>query len=279
MNGKIRAYAIHSTELINELQRRHHTWPTASAALGRAATAGAMIGAMLKGNEKLTIQIKGNGPIGQILIDANGMGQVRGYVSNPKVHLPLNEQGKLDVAGAVGEGTIYVIKDLGLKESYRGSTPIISGELGEDFTYYFTHSEQTPSAVALGVLVNPDHSIQAAGGFIIQILPGISDQEIKDLEKTIEEIQSVSALINQGLTPEEILTKIFKNDLKILDKMDIQFKCNCSKERIESVLIQLGKEEIEDMIEKEGEAEIICQFCNTKYHFDQTELRELLLKL
>ncbi|OEG00315.1 Hsp33 family molecular chaperone [Vulcanibacillus modesticaldus] len=275
-DGKVRVYVINSTELVSQLQKSHDTWPTASAALGRAATIGAMMGAMLKGDEKLTIQIKGDGPIGQIVIDANNKGEVRGYVTNPVVDIPKNKKGKLDVARAVGKGNIYIIKDLGLKEPYRGSIPIVSGELGEDFTYYFAHSEQTPSAVAVGVLVNKDYSIKAAGGFIIQILPNITDEEISLIERTLENFPPVSSLIDQGLTPEDILEKLFADPVQILEKMDIQFKCNCSKERIKKVLISLGKEEIEDMIEKEDVVEVVCQFCNTKYHYNKEELGKLL---
>lgn len=278
-DGKVRAYAINTTNLVNELQNDHQTLPTASAALGRAATIGAMMGAMLKGEEKLTIQINGDGPIGKIVIDANAKGVVRGYVTNPEVDLPLNPNGKLDVANAVGEGYIYVIKDLGLKEPYRGSVPIISGELGEDFTYYFAHSEQTPSAVGAGVLVNPDNSIKASGGFIIQVLPGIKDDEVDIIENALATIPPISKLIEDGLSPSEILKEIFKDKLQILETMDIKYECNCSRERIENLLISLGKEEIEDMIEKEGEAEIICQFCREKYHYNDEDLRIILEKI
>jgi len=180
--GGLRVFAARTTGLAGELQRRHGTYPTATAALGRAATAGAMMGAMLKGEEKLTVQVKGDGPLGQIVVDANAKGEVRGYVDNPQVHLPSNAQGKLDVAGAVGRsGYIHIVKDLGLKEPYRGSVPIVSGELGEDFTYYFASSEQTPSAVGLGVLVDVDGSVKHAGGFILQIMPGAEDRDVARL--------------------------------------------------------------------------------------------------
>ncbi len=279
LDGKVRAYAIDATNLVNELQQKHQTLPIASAALGRATTIGALMGAMMKGKDKLTIQIQGDGPLGQIVVDANAAGEVRGYVTNPKVDLPNNENGKLDVAGAIGKGNIFVIKDLGLKESYRGNIPIISGELGEDFTYYFVQSEQTPSAVAVGVLVNPDYSIRAAGGIIIQILPGITDEEVNQLEKAISKISSISSLIDQGLTPEHILGQLFHEQFKVIERINIQFTCNCSRDRIENTLIQLGKEELEDMIEKEGEAEVICQFCSTKYHFNKKELSNIIAKL
>lgn len=189
-----------------------------------------MMGAMLKGEEKLTVMVKGNGPIGQITAESNARGEVRGYVSNPHVHLPSNSLGKLDVAGAVGtEGFIDVSKDLGLKEPYRGSVPIVSGELGDDFTYYFAISEQTPAAVGLGVLVETDNSVRVAGGFIIQLLPGLTDAEISEIEQTLSTMPSVTALLDQGLEPEEMLTYLLP-DAVILDGLDIAFKCQCSRE-------------------------------------------------
>jgi molecular chaperone Hsp33 len=272
LDGKVRAFAIRSTELVEEARRRHDTWPTASAALGRTITAAAMMGAMLKGNEKLTTQIKGNGPLGQVVADANANGEVRGYVDNPHVHLPPNALGKLDVAGAVGtEGFLYVIKDVGMKEPYRGSVPIVSGELGDDFTYYFYKSEQTPSAVGLGVLVNPDNSIQAAGGFIVQLLPGMSDEEITELEKKLASLPSVTDMVKEGETPEQILNRLL-SDVKVLEKTDVRFQCTCSKDRLESVLISLGIEEIAGIRIEQGEAEVICHFCNEKYLFSEQEL-------
>lgn len=275
LNGNVRAFAIRSTQLVEELRRRHDTWPTASAALGRTVTAAAMMGAMLKGEEKLTIQIKGGGPIGQIVADANPKGEVRGYVTNPHVHLPLNSIGKLDVAGAVGtDGFLHVIKDVGLKEPYRGNVPIISGEIGEDFTYYFYKSEQTPSAVGLGVLVNPDNSILAAGGFIVQILPGITDDELSNLEAQLAKIPPVSQLIHEGETPEGMLRRLLP-DVKVLESMGVSFQCKCSQQRIEDVIVSLGEQEIQSMITEQGGAEVICHFCNEKYHFDEEQLHRL----
>jgi len=276
LEGKIRAYAIRSTELVNELQQSHNTTPVASAALGRAGTIGAMMGAMLKGEEKLTVQIKGDGPVGQIIIDANSKGIVRGYIKNGQVDLPLNEKGKLDVASAIGEGYLYVIKDLGLKDYYTGSVPLISGELGEDFTYYFANSEQTPSAVGVGVLVNPDYTIRAAGGFIIQVLPGIDEEVVEQLDSKLSTINSVTTLIDEGLSPEQILEHLL-GEIHILDRMEIQFQCNCSNERIDNMLIGLGKDEIKDLIEKEGEAHITCQFCNKEYNYQKEDLKKLLV--
>jgi molecular chaperone Hsp33 len=279
-DGQIRAYAVKSTETVGEGQRRHHTWPTASAALGRAMTAGVMMGTMLKGEEKITIKIEGKGPIGVIIVDTNAKGDVRGYVTNPQTHFDLNEHGKLDVSRAVGtEGTLTVVKDLGLREHFSGQVPIVSGELGEDFTYYFVASEQVPSSVGVGVLVNPDNSILAAGGFIIQLLPDTNEEVIDDIEKRIQSSAPISKLIQQGLSPEEILTSLLgEGNVKILEKMPIQFKCNCSKERFSAAIISLGKTEIEDMIHDDGQAETQCHFCNSKYLFSKEELEELLIE-
>jgi molecular chaperone Hsp33 len=277
--GKVRLFGVQSTGIVAELQRRHDTWPTATAALGRAVSAGLMMGAMLKGDEKLTIQIKGDGPIGQIVVDASASGEVRGYVDNPHVDLPLNEAGKLDVAGAVGrEGTIYVIKDLGLKEPYRGSVPIISGELGEDFTYYFAKSEQTPSAVAVGVLVNPDGTARAAGGFIIQIMPGMTDEEITEIETKLAGLRPVTELLDNGLSIEQIVAQVV-DDVEILETMDAVFRCQCSEERVERTLISMGKAEIEQLLSEDEAVEVVCHFCNEAYHFDHDRLRSILQKI
>ncbi|MGQ3481495.1 Hsp33 family molecular chaperone HslO [Paenibacillus sp. TY11] len=276
MDGRVRAFAVRTTQLVEELRRRHDTYPTATAALGRTLTAGAIMGSMLKGKERLTIQVKGDGPIGQIVVDANAVGEVRGYVTEPHVHLPSNSMGKLDVAGAVGtEGFIHIIKDLGLKEPYRGSTPIISGELGEDFTYYFAKSEQTPSAVGLGVLVDTDNSVIVAGGFIIQLLPGLNDDEITAIENAVGSIPPVTALLDQGLELDEMLRWMLP-DVRILDELDIHFQCECSRERVEKTLISLGESELEQLIEEEGQAEVVCHFCNEAYQFNKDELQDLL---
>ncbi|MET3211023.1 UNVERIFIED_CONTAM: molecular chaperone Hsp33 [Paenibacillus sp. PvR008] len=276
LDGRVRAFAVRTTELVEELRRRHDTYPTATAALGRTLTAGAIMGSMLKGKERLTIQVKGDGPIGQIVVDSNAVGEVRGYVSEPHVHLPSNSMGKLDVAGAVGtEGFIHIIKDLGLKEPYRGSTPIISGELGEDFTYYFAKSEQTPSAVGLGVLVDTDSSVIVAGGFIIQLLPGLDDDEITAIENAVGSIPPVTALLDQGLELDEMLRWMLP-DVRVLDEMDIHFQCECSGERVEKTLISLGESELKQLIEEEGQAEVVCHFCNEAYQFNKDELQNLL---
>ncbi|MEF2247598.1 MULTISPECIES: Hsp33 family molecular chaperone HslO [unclassified Paenibacillus] len=276
-DGKIRVFAARTTKLVELLRQQHDTYPTATAAFGRTLTAGAIMGAMLKGQEKLTIQVKGDGPIGQIVVDANADGEVRGYVSHPHVQLASNDKGKLDVAGAVGRtGHIHVIKDLGMKEPYKGSIPIISGELGEDFTYYFAVSEQTPSAVGLGVLVDTDNSVIHSGGFIVQLLPGLTDEEITRLENAIGTLPPVTALLDQGETPESLLRWIVGDDLVIHDTMDITFKCLCSLERVEQTLISLGESEMQQIIEEDGKAEVVCQFCNTAYKLDRNQLENLL---
>ncbi|MEH7126241.1 Hsp33 family molecular chaperone HslO [Bacillus sp. JJ1773] len=276
-NGQVRAYAVRTTETIGEAQRRHKTWPTASAALGRAMSAGVMMGAMLKGEEKITIKIEGGGPIGPILVDSNSRGEVRGYATHPQTHFDLNEQGKLDVRRAVGTtGSLTVIKDIGMKENFSGQVPIVSGELGEDFTYYFVTSEQTPSSVGVGVLVNPDNTILAAGGFIVQLMPGTEDETISQIENRLKTIPPVSKLIEQGLTPEELLEELLgKENIKILEKLPVSFTCTCSKERFGNVITSLGAEEIQDMIDKEGKAEAQCHFCNEIYHYSKDELEGL----
>jgi molecular chaperone Hsp33 len=235
-----------------------------------------MLGAMLKGNDKLTVKIEGDGPIGAIIADGNGKGEVRGYVSQPHVHFDLNEAGKLDVRRAVGtSGTLSVVKDLGLRDHFTGQVEIVSGEIGEDFTYYLVTSEQVPSSVGVGVLVNPDHSILASGGFIIQLLPGTDDETITKLENRLSTIDPISKLIHRGLSPEEILEEVLGESPEILEKMPVQFHCNCSKERFAAAIIGLGSDEIQEMIDEDGQAEAACHFCNEKYHYTKEELKEL----
>lgn len=275
---QVRAYAVNSTETVGEAQRRHQTWPTTSAALGRAMTAGAMMGAMLKGEEKLTVKVEGDGPIGAIIVDSDAKGHVRGYVSNPQVHFDLNEKGKLDVQRAVGtNGTVSVVKDIGLRENFSGQVPIVSGELGEDFTYYFAVSEQTPSSVGVGVLVNPDNTILAAGGFIIQLMPGTDEETISKIEESINKTPPVSKMIQDGLSPEEILYQLLGEDnVQVIEKMPVKFQCTCSKERFGRAIISLGESEIQEMITEDGKADTQCHFCNAEYHFTKEELKDIL---
>src|SRR5690625_4484529 len=259
--GMVRAYATTTTEAVEEARRRQDTWATASAALGRSITITGLMGAMLKGEDTITAKM-----------------DVRGYVINPHVDFPLNSQGKLDVKRAVGvEGTLSVVKDLGLKDYFTGQVPIVSGEISEDFTYYFANSEQTPSAVGAGVLVNPDHTIFAAGGFIVQLMPGASEEIISKLENAIEFLPPISSLIRDGKNPEQILQQLFKDDdIKFLEKMSIKFQCKCSKERMMNAIKGLGKKEILEMIEEDHGAETTCHFCNNKYNITEEELKTLL---
>jgi molecular chaperone Hsp33 len=276
-DGQVRAYATVTTETVNEAQRRHNTWPTASAALGRALTAGAMLGAMLKGEDKLTIKIEGDGPLGVIVVDGNARGEVRGYVTNPQTHLDLNQHGKLDVKNAVGSnGTLYVVKDLGMRDFFTGQVPLVSGELGEDFTYYLLKSEQTPSSVGVGVLVNPDDTVEAAVGFMVQVMPECEEDTIAKIEGQLQAMPSVTELIQRGLTPEEILFEILgEPNVKILETLPVEFKCRCARERIADAIIGLGQDEISDLIETDGRAEAQCHFCNEKYEFSREELEEM----
>lgn len=277
-DGKVRAFSVRTTETVGEAQQRHDTWPTASAALGRSMTAGVMMGAMLKGDDKITVKVEGQGPIGAIIVDSNSKGEVRGYVSHPHTHFDLNEHGKLDVRRAVGtDGLLTIVKDLGMRDFFTGSVPIVSGELGEDFTYYFVASEQVPSSVGLGVLVNPDNTILAAGGFIIQLMPGIEDETISIIESKLSEMEPVSKLIARGLSPEELLQEVLgAENVQVLDKMPVSFDCNCSKERFGTAILGLGEAEIQEIIDDEGHAEAQCHFCMEKYQFSREDLESFI---
>lgn len=277
LDGWVRAFAARTTGMVEEWKERHQASPTAVAALGRSLTAGAMMGAMLKGEEKLVIQIKGGGPIGQIAVEANAMGEVRGYVDDPKVDFGPNRAGKLDVAGAVGTtGFLYVTKDLGLKEPYRGSVPIVSGELAEDFTYYFAKSEQTPSAVALGVLfAKGEYTVKEAGGFIVQLMPGLAEEEIAGIEDTLSCLPPMTAMLEEGLELDEILARVL-GTVRVLDRMDLQLRCKCSRERVEQTIISLGPEELEKLSDEDERIEVKCHFCNEAYIFEKPELLRIV---
>jgi len=278
-NGFIRGFAARATDLVQEAQRLHGLSPVASAALGRTMTAAVMLGADMKGEEDtLSIIVKGDGPLGSIVVVATSGGDVKGYVANPKVELPLNVHNKLDVAAAVGKnGRITVMKDLGLKEPYIGQADLISGEIAEDVAYYLTVSEQQPSAVALGVLVNPDYTIKAAGGFIIQALPGAPEEVIADIEKQVSISTSISRQFDEGKTPEEVLEGILgRHGMQVKAVMDVRFKCDCSRERLRRILMGMDEKELIDIIEKDKRAEVVCHYCNKKYVFEEEELKELL---
>ena len=279
-DGQIRAFAATTKEMVETAKNAHNTSPIATAALGRLMTAAAMMGSDLKGEgELLTLRIEGDGPIGGLLVTADGKGDVKGYAFNPDVMLPPNAQGKLDVGGSLGLGVLSVIKDIGLKEPYVGQTQLITGEIAEDLTYYFATSEQVPSSVALGVLMNKDNTVRQAGGFIIQLLPGASDEIIDRLEAKLSGISSITSLLDAGKTPEEILKDILGEfGLEILKKMPVQFHCDCERSRVEKAIISIGRKEIQDMIDEEKEIEVNCQFCNKHYKFSVDELGEMLKK-
>lgn len=277
-DGKVRAYAVRATNTVAEAQRRHDTWSASSAALGRTIVAGLILGATVKGDDIITAKVQGDGPAGSIVVTANGSGQVKGYIQQPHVSLPLNEQGKIDVRGAVGtEGVLTVIKDLGLKEPFSGQVPLVSGELGEDFTYYMATSEQVPSSIGLSVLVNPDESIKASGGFMIQMMPGADEEIVEQIEERLQQMPLVSDLLDQGESPEQILARILGEEhLKIIEKEPVSFHCDCSKEKFARAIISVGKEAIEEMINEDHGAEAVCQFCENKYQYTEEELQVLL---
>ena len=274
---QVRAFAATTRELVEHARHAHNTSPVATAALGRLLTAGAMMGVMMKGDDDLlTLKVQGSGPIEGLTVTADYKGNVKGYAFNPGVMLPPNEKGKLDVGGAVGEGVLSVIKDIGLKEPYVGQTILVGGEIAEDLTYYYATSEQTPSSVALGVLMNKDNTVRQAGGFIIQLLPGASDEMIDKLEKKLGEITSITSLLDEGNTPEMILDHILGEfGLEIMDKVPAEFTCNCTKERVEKALISIGKKELNEMIDEGESIEVNCHFCSRHYHFSVEELTDI----
>lgn len=277
-DGQIRAFAATTRDLVEYAKSIHNTSPIATAALGRLLTAGSMMGSMMKGEDDLlTLQITCNGPIKGLTVTADAKANVKGYVYNPHVMLPPSPKGKLDVGGAVQSGILNVIKDMGLKEPYVGQTELVSGEIAEDITYYYATSEQVPSSVALGVLMNKDNTVKQAGGFIIQLLPFADEAIIEQLEKKISEIDSITALLDKHETPEIILEHILGDfGLEILDKVNTQFFCNCTKERVEKAIVSIGKTDIQEMIDDNEPIEVNCHFCNNHYHFSVDELKEIV---
>ncbi len=276
-DGTIRAFAITSRGIAEEARRRHNTSPIVTAALGRLLSAAAMMGIMMKGEDDiLTVQIRSDGPIQGLTATADSHGRVKGYAWEPDVMLPA-KNGKLDVGGAVGSGILSVIKDLGLKEPYVGQTDLVSGEIGEDLTYYFAVSEQTPSSVGLGVLMNLDNTVRQAGGFIIQIMPDADDAVVDELEQRISGVSSVTDMLEEGLTPETMLEYLLDGyDLEITEKIPASFYCGCSKERVKKALISLGREELQDMIDAGDPVEIRCEMCGSTYTFEVDELKMCL---
>ena len=278
--GQIRAFAATTRDLTETARQAHNTSPVATAALGRLMTAAVMMGYDMKGaDDLLTIKIQGDGPIGGLVVTADSHGEVKGYAFNPGVMLPPNDKGKLDVGGALGVGVLSVIKDIGLKEPYVGQTVLQTSEIAEDLTYYFATSEQVPSSVGLGVLMNKDNTVREAGGFIIQLMPNATDEFIDKLEKRIKEIKSVTNMLDEGMTPEDILEHILGDmDLQILDTVPTEFYCNCSKERVSAAVISVGKEELQKMIDEGEPIEVNCHFCNSHYKFSVDELKDMLIK-
>ncbi|EQK44898.1 MULTISPECIES: Hsp33 family molecular chaperone HslO [Paraclostridium] len=280
-DGQVRAFVATTRNMVEKARDLHKTSKVATAALGRTLTATSMMGLMMKNDgDKITVIIKGGGPIGSILATANSKGIVKGYVDNPNVVVEDYENGKLNVAAAVGsEGTVRVTKDLGLREPYNGSYPMVSGEIAQDLTYYFALSEQTPSVVALGVLTK-EEEVEYAGGFIVQLMPDATEETISKLESNVANLDSITNMLKEGKTPEDILNIVLDGlNPQILDKCDVGFECECSKERVEGVLISIGQHQLAEMIEEDKKAEIGCQFCNTKYMFDEDELKAILDKM
>ena len=276
--GQVRAFAATTRDTVEAARAAHNLSPVAAAALGRLLTGGAMMGVMMKEEEDLlTIKIEGDGPIGGLTVTADSRGNVKGYVFHPEVMLPPNDKGKLDVGGALGVGVLTVIKDMGMKEPYVGQTILVTGEIGDDLTYYFATSEQTPSSVALGVLMNRENTVRQAGGFILQMMPGASEDVIAGLERRLAQIHSVTKLLDEGRTPESNLEYVLgEYGLEILDRTDMRFYCNCSKERIEKALISVGKKELQAMIDDGKTIEVNCHFCSKHYPVTVDELKDLL---
>jgi len=274
----IRLYAAITTNLVEDARKIHDTWPAATAAFGRTLTAALIMGALLKGDQSLVIQIDGKGPIGKIIALSNANGEVKGMVSNPRVHLSTNE-GKLAVGKVVGsDGFLRVTKDLKVKDIYTSSAKLQTGEIGDDLAYYFAMSEQTPSSVGLGVLVSPDGNVLSSGGFILQVLPGVLNETINMIEKNISIMKPISDLLFEGYSPEDLISEITKGNYEIIESLDVKYVCDCTVERFAKGLISLGEVELQEMIDKDEMVEVVCQFCNKKYDFSITDLQKLKLE-
>ena len=279
-DGSVFAVAVDATDLAARAEQIHKTSAVVTAALGRLLSAASMMGYLLKGEEdSVTLRVKGDGPAGAVIAAADSSGNVRGYVGNPVVELPLNEKGKLDVGGAVGKnGALYVMKDLGLKEPYIGSVPLLSGELAEEVTSYYAVSEQVPTVCSLGVLVNPDLTVRAAGGFLVQLLPFAPEEAVEKVEKAVAAIPPVTKLLDGGASPEDICRRALDGfEVELLEEAPVEYRCDCSREKVLRALVSLGKEELEEMA-AEPETEVTCHFCDAAYRFSEDELRALLRK-
>lgn len=277
-NGQIRAFAATTRELTEKARQIHNTSPVATAALGRLMCAGAMMGVTMKGEKDLTtLTIKGDGPLGGLTVTADSKGGVKGYVNNPSFVNPANFYGKFDVGGAIGYGTLTVIKDIGLKEPYSGQVGLMTGEIAEDLTYYFATSEQVPTSVGLGVLMNKENTVRQAGGFIVQLMPFADDEVVDKLEAKINSINSVTTMLDEGMSPEDILTYVLGDmGLEMTEKTPVEYRCNCSKERVRKAIISIGKKDIQEMIDDNKPIEVNCHFCNTNYEFSIDELKKML---
>lgn len=280
MDGAIRVFCAITTDTVNRAHEIHKTFPVATAALGRLLTGAAIMGAagLKSETDSLTLQLNGDGPLGRVVAVSDCNSKVRGYVHNPQIGLPLNDKGKIDVGGGVGQGFLIVVRDLGLKEPYVGQIPLVSGEVAEDLTYYYAKSEQIPTAMALGVLVDTDCSVKAAGGFMIQLMPEATEEMAEKIEEMLKNIPPVTTMIDEGMSAEDILFKITEGFSMIMENKAAEpaYECKCTKERMERALISIGKEELTSLIEEQGEAEMCCQFCDNKYKFNKQELMELL---
>lgn len=276
-DGQVRAFAITAKELVEEARVRHNTSPVATAALGRLLAGGAMMGSMMKNDsDMLTVKVRGNGPLGGITVTADSKANVKGYVENPDACLP-PKNGKLDVGGAVGIGILQVIKDMGLKEPYVGDTMLVTSEIAEDLTYYFASSEQVPSSVGLGVLMEKNNTVKCAGGFIIQMMPFASEETISKIENNLKHVTSVTELLDKGYTPEQILEELLGDTgLEITDTMPAQFYCNCSKERVEKAVASIGRKDIQEMIDEGKDIEVKCHFCNSAYLYTVEDLKRII---
>lgn len=277
-DAQIRVFAATTRELTEKARQLHNTSPIVTAALGRLMTGAVMMGAMLKGEDDLlTLQVSGDGPMKGMTVTSDAKGHVKGYAIEPQIILPPSRAGKLDVGGAIGNGFLRVIKDMGLKEPYTGQVQLQSGEIAEDLTYYFATSEQVPSSVGLGVLMEKDNTVKQAGGFIIQLMPFTEEKVIEQLEKNLTEFSAVTTVLSEGKTPEEMIGQLLEGlDPVITDTCPCEFRCDCSKSRVEKAIVSIGKKDIEEMIAEGKEIEVSCHFCNTFYHFSVEELKELL---
>lgn len=279
-DGTVRALAAVTTTAVEKARRRHGTAPTATAALGRTLTAAGLIGAMLKSGQTVTVRILGDGPLGGVLATGDAAGSVRGYVANPEVHLPLTPSRKLDVGGAVGRGTLHVTMDLGMRFPYHGSVPLVSGEIGEDLAAYFVRSQQIPSLVALGVLVSPDERVIASGGLIVQLMPGADDHTAAYLEERAKVLPTITSMVSAGRSPEEILdTALGEVRTRVVASQVVRFACQCSRRKVEGVLVSLGERELREIVQEQGQVEVRCNFCGRRYTLDEDEVESLIQEM